>query len=146
MKSIPAIALLLTAAAATTAAAVEPAIERPPPDPIEGDHSREVIEYTAVSKDGDKIPLGRTVRTYKPNRATFEAEVDESRKNRITDHRHVSEMVVRDEFPDRPEIVLRVHPGDEAGRRDREKQQLDREKEKRDDREKEKRADGGNRE
>ena len=118
MRPTTAIALLL--AAATTTAAPEAPIERPPPDPIDGEHSRETITYTGFDENGDRVPLGRTVRTYDPDRETFEAEVAESRETRQTVRSHLSEIVVTDEFPDRPPIVRRVHPGDEAGRRERE--------------------------
>ena len=122
MKSTTAIALLL-AAAITTAATDEP-IERPP-DPTDGERSREIFTYTGIDENGDRAPLGRTIKTYDPDRETFEAEVAETREESQTIHSHISEMIVRDEFPDRPTTVRRVHPGDEAGRRERDDDQSD---------------------
>ena len=123
MKSTTAIALLL-AAAITTAATDEP-IERPPPDPIDGEHSHEIFTYTGFDENGDRVPLGRTIKTHDPDRETFEAEVAETREELQTIHSHISEMIVIDEFPDRPTTVRRVHPGDEAGRRERDDDQSD---------------------
>ena len=65
-------------------------------------------DVAGFDDSGGPAPLGRMVSSYEPNRKTFEGEVAESKEKRQTIHTQRSQMVVGDEFPDRPPVVRRT--------------------------------------
>ena len=78
----------------------------------------EVVRYTTITADGRRIPAGKTVTTYEPNRRAFDDEVADSVRRQQSLPGQKARKIVRDTFTDgRPPTTRVVHPSDYAARR-----------------------------
>ncbi|MDE0193491.1 MAG: hypothetical protein OXQ90_19225 [Gammaproteobacteria bacterium] len=88
---------------------------RPAPEPMKGSHETERHRYTAVTKDGRRVPLGESVTTYTPKRKTFNGQVEKSLRARKSLPGQDARMVVFDTYTDgRRPTVRKVDPNQRA--------------------------------
>lgn len=121
MKVKKAALIPVLAVAAWTVAGTENEVSHPQsraaPGPVKGTHGTESIRYTAVTKNGKRVPLGETVRTFVPDRKTFNAQVEDSRRRRQSIPGQSARMVEFDTYTDgRRPTVRKIYPSDYAGR------------------------------
>ena len=95
-------------------------VVRTAPAPIAGAPGKETYRYTAIAKDGTRVPLGKTERSFTPSRKAFEREAADARDRRQTVRGQRARMIVRDTYTDgRAPTTREVYPSDHAARQER---------------------------